>query len=305
MSTMYVARFGVRTPSNVRRVLVLGASGLIGHQVYLRLKSLDQFKVLGQGFKRNLSGELISVDARKEAVFFDELRKVAPDYIINCIGLLIDAAAMDPKQAIYLNALFPHQLEQFCNAENAKLIHISTDCVFSGDKLGEPYIENSVRDATSVYGRTKGLGEIISEVHLTLRTSVVGPEISNEGDELFNWFMKQNNRIKGYTGAVWSGVTTDRLACAVEWAINEDITGLYHVTNNQKISKYDLLNLFKKYTGKDIQIDQVIGTVTDKHFIDTRRLIAFQLPDYDEMIAQMVNGVLQRKSLYGHYNLSV
>ena len=304
MSTMYVVRFGVRMSSNVRRVLVLGASGLIGHQVYFRLKSLDQFKVLGQGFTRNLLGELIAVDAREEGVFFDELRKADPDYIINCIGLLIDAAAADPKQAIYLNALFPHQLEQFCNVENAKLIHISTDCVFSGDKLGEPYIETSLRDANSVYGRAKGLGEIISEVHLTLRTSVVGPEISNEGDELFNWFMKQNSRIKGYTGAVWSGVTTEQLARAVEWAIKEDVTGLYHVTNNQKITKYELLNLFKKYTGKDIQIDKVVGTVTDKHFIDTRKLIEFQLPDYDEMIAQMVNGILRRKSLYGHYNLS-
>ena len=119
---------------------------------------------------------------------------------------------------------------------NAKLIHNSTDCVFSGEK-GTSYIETDEKDGNGVYAKTKGIGEVISDKHLTIRTSVVGPELKSDGEELFHWFMTQSGTISGYTRAIWSGVTTLELAKAVLWSIENKITGLYHITNNDSICK--------------------------------------------------------------------
>ena len=175
-------------------------------------------------------------------------------------------------------------------------------CVFSGEK-GISYIETDEKDGNGVYAKTKGIGEVISDKHLTLRTSVVGPELKSDGEELFHWFMTQSGNISGYTRAIWSGVSTLELAKAVLWSIENKITGPYHITNNDSICKYDLLKLFKKYTGKEINILPIDGKGVDKSFIDTRKLIDYKIPSYEQMVVEMTNLIRSNKVLYSQYTV--
>lgn len=284
------------------KVLILGSSGLIGHQVYNYLKGNCNYELINFSNTHKLNKKTILLDATKIDVFLNSIINVNPKFIINCIGTLINESNADPGLAILLNALLPHKLVSVANHINAKLIHMSTDCVFSGDKK-QPYFESDYKDGRDVYAKTKGLGEIISNKHLTLRTSVVGPEIKSSGGELFNWFMSQEGVIKGFTNSIWSGVTTLELAKAINWSIENNITGLYHVTNNQSISKYELLSLFKKHTKKPIDIIQKGDFRNNKAFIDTRRLIDYEIPSYDEMILEMTNLISANKLHYPHYSL--
>ena len=282
------------------KVLVLGSTGLIGHQVYNYLAKTDNYEMYNITYRKKLNDETILCDVRNQDEFIELVKSISPDVIINCIGILIEGANVDPENAIFINAYFPHRLMSLANKLNSKLIHISTDCVFSGEKE-MPYIEEDFKDGKDIYAKSKGLGEIINENHLTLRTSVIGPEIKTDGEELFHWFMSQSDDINGYTGAIWSGVTTMILAKTVCWAIEEKITGLYHVTNNTSINKYDLLNLIRKYTKKEIDIIPVLGKESDKSFIDTRKQIDFTIPSYDKMIKEMVELMGNKKRLYSQY----
>jgi len=283
-------------------VLVLGSAGLIGHSVYNYLKDCDNYELHNISYRNKIQKDSILINARDEKNFIDKITSIKPNYIINCIGILNNRSDVDPENAIFLNSYLPHRLTRLADKINAKLIHISTDCVFSGNKK-EPYIETDKKDGVGIYAITKGLGEIISDTHLTLRTSVVGPELKKNGTELFHWFMGQSGEIPGYTKAIWSGVTTSELSKAVKWSIDNNITGLYHVTNNLSISKYDLLKLFKKYTKKSINIKPFTGKDTDKSFIDTRLLINYKIPSYDQMISDMVALIANKASLYSQYKV--
>lgn len=284
------------------KVLVLGSTGLIGHQVFRYLQSTGKYDLHDFVYRKKLREGSLILDARDEERFFRAIKDISPNFIVNCIGILINAARDKLENAIFLNAYMPHRLARLADSLDAKLIHISTDCVFSGDK-GIPYLEDDYKDGSGNYAKTKGLGEIISKNHLTLRTSVVGPELKNNGEELFHWFMNQSGTISGYTKSIWSGVTTIELARAVECSIRRDITGLHHVTNNSSINKYDLLNLFQKHTGRDINISPVDGKKADKSLIDTRKLLDFQIPSYDLMVSEMVELIRNNKSLYSQYGL--
>jgi len=285
-----------------KKVLILGSSGLIGHQVYNYLKDNSDFSLSNISYKRKLNSDTILLDARSEQNFFDHIRRIQPNYIVNCIGILITEAKQDSESTIFLNAHLPHRLEELANKINSKLIHMSTDCVFSGKKKS-PYLETDERDGKDNYAKTKALGEVTSENHLTVRTSVVGPEIINGSEELFHWFMNQSGVIEGFTKAIWSGVTTIELAKAIKWFIDNDTTGLYHLTNGIPINKYDLLHLFKNYTNKNIEILKVDGSDINKSFIDTRKEINYLLPTYNQMISDMVTFIKNNRTLYGHYNL--
>ena len=284
------------------KVLVLGSAGLIGHQVYNYLKDSDNYELYNISCRNKIQDDTILLNARDEQAFIDKITNVSPQYIVNCIGILINGSDADPENAIFLNSYMPHRLAKLADTIDAKLIHISTDCVFSGDKK-EPYTETDEKDGRGVYAKTKGLGEVINDKHLTLRTSVVGPELKNDGEELFHWFMNQSNSISGFTKAIWSGVTTVELAKAVKWSIDNNITGLYHVTNNLSISKYGLLQLFQKYTKKDINIEPFDGKNVDKNFIDTRLLMNYEIPSYDQMISNMVDLIANNRELYSQYKV--
>lgn len=248
-----------------KKVLVLGSTGMLGHQVVNYLSQFDEYEVVDISYRNKLRDSTIILDVTNRDLLEKTIVDIKPNFIVNCIGVLINGANSDIANAIYL----PHQLKNISENINAKLIHISTDCVFSGQR--GKYVESDERDGKDTYAKTKGLGEVIDNKHVTLRTSIIGLELKTNGEGLFHWFMNQSGSINGFTKAIWSGVTTIELAKAVKWAIENDITGLYHVTNNKDINKYDLLNLFKKYTQKDIVINQVDGKKVDKSFIDTRK----------------------------------
>jgi dTDP-4-dehydrorhamnose reductase len=284
------------------RVLILGSAGLIGHQVHNYLKGNEGYELHNIAYRNKLQENTILIDARDENNLIKQIASIKPQYIVNCIGILIGGSNKDPENAVFLNAYMPHRLARLADEIDAKLIHISTDCVFSGDKK-EPYIETDEKDGIGVYAKSKGLGEVVNNKHLTLRTSVVGPELKTDGEELFHWFMNQQGDISGFTKAIWSGVTTIELAKAVKWSIDNDITGLYHVTNNTSINKHELLKLFQKHTKKDVNIKPVDGNNVDKSFVDTRLLMNYQIPSYDEMITEMVEMMIVNKSLYSQYEV--
>ena len=275
---------------------------MIGHQVFNYLKVNSVFELYNVSFRKKLQDDSFLLDARSEDILVKYIESISPNYIINCVGVLINSSNRDPENAIFLNSYLPHRLSRLADVINAKLIHTSTDCVFSGEK-GTSYIETDEKDGKGVYAKTKGIGEVISDKHLTIRTSAMGPELKSDGEELFHWFMTQSGNISGYTRAIWSGVSTLELAKAVLWSIENKITGLYHITNNDSICKYDLLKLFKKYTGKEIDIFPIDGKAVDKSFIDTRKLIDYKIPSYEQMVVEMTSLIRSNKVLYSQYTV--
>ena len=281
-----------------KRVLVFGSTGMLGHQVVNYFLQFDDYKIIDISFRNKFREETIILDVTNKKLLEDTIFEIKPDYIINCIGVLIGGANSNTANAIYINAYLPHQLKDIAANINAKLIHISTDCVFSGKKGN--YVETDERDGKDTYAKTKILGEVIDDSNITLRTSIIGLELKTNGEGLFHWFMNQSGTINGFTKAIWSGVTTFELARAIKWAIENDITGLYHVTNNKSINKNNLLKLFKKYTKKDIDIIAVDGKKVNKSFVDTRTEINYEISDYDNMVKDMVNEIAEN-DLYKQY----
>jgi dTDP-4-dehydrorhamnose reductase len=288
--------------TNKKKVLVLGGSGMIGHVIYSYLNGFKDYEIIALAGSRKYNEFTTILDVRNIDSFELYIKNNKPDIVINCIGLLIEDSNNKIKDSIYLNAYFPHYLKEMGLINNFKLIHISTDCVFSGYK-NKSYVENDIKDGETIYAKTKGLGEIIDDKNLTLRTSVIGPELKFDGNELFNWFMNQQTKIFGYTNAFWSGITSMELGFAVKWSIENNITGLYNLTNGKKISKYELLKLFNKHTQKNILIKPTKTISSDKSFTDTRKLLDYQIPSYDLMVKNLVDYIQQNKNHYPHYIL--
>lgn len=202
--------------------------------------------------------------------------------------ILNEHATNNPLLAFQVNSLLSHQLVKLSERHHGKLIHISTDCVFSGLK-GE-YTEDDFPDGTSVYSQSKQLGEIISDKHLTIRTSIIGPELKEDGIGLFLWFMKQTGKVKGYKNVFWNGVTTLELAKATEEMIKHQITGLYHLGSKQKISKYSLLKLIQGVFEKnDVEIISDHAVVLDRTIKNTRTDFQYDIPDYKQMLIALKN----------------
>lgn len=273
----------------MKKILIIGSKGMAGHMIKKYLISRNKYDVYSTfRLKKDeiLNDKEFDLDAFDTNKLKEILEKVKPDFIINCIGILNQFAEENPDIAIYVNGYFPHFLDRLSGEYNYKLIHITTDCVFSGKKGN--YIENDFRDADSYYGRSKAIGEVNNNRTLTFRTSIIGPDINENGIGLFNWFMKQSGEINGYSSVFWSGVTTLELAKAIEASFEQNISGIYHLTNNEKISKYELLKLFAEYTGKEIKINKYEDYYSDKSLIDTRKEFDYTVPSYEEMVKEMV-----------------
>ncbi|WP_411029400.1 dTDP-4-dehydrorhamnose reductase family protein [Spongiimicrobium sp. 3-5] len=282
------------------KILIFGITGMAGHVIFKYLSDLGNYHIVGTSFRRKFNEDTILLDITD----FHEVKKVIertkPRYVINAIGVLIKGSQHSASNAILVNSYFPHFLEQSCKLIGAKLIHISTDCVFSGNDYGN-YKEDSFRDGDDVYARSKALGEIINDSNLTIRTSIIGPELKGNGEGLFHWFMKQDGEIGGYANAFWSGVTTLELAKGIHRSILNDITGIFHLTNNTKISKYKLLRLFKDiWQKKTVTINKVENKIKDKSFINTRYpefTVAFS---YKEMLIEQREFMLQNKEKFNY-----
>ena len=220
----------------MKKVLLFGATGMAGHVTYYYLRSTGKYDISNVVYRTPLTEDSIVVDVTNRDAVADVVHRVHPEIIINCIGILIKGSKEHPDNAILINAYFPHLLKRLSDEVGAKLIHISTDCVFSGKKGN--YTEDDFRDADDVYGRSKALGEIINDKDLTIRTSIIGPELKNNGEGLFHWFMHQSGKIRGFRTAVWGGVTTLELAKAIDYALDSGTTGLVHLSNGIGISNF-------------------------------------------------------------------
>ena len=274
------------------KVLVLGAEGMLGHVVKLYFQERGHSV---KGTSRSDNGDFY-FDATKNINEFESfINEFKPDVAINCIGILNKVAEENKSLAVFINSYLPHYIDEVCAKNKIKFIHISTDCVFDGKK-GE-YTEDSFKDATNFYGQSKGLGEINNETNLTLRTSIVGPDINKNGIGLFQWFMNQESETNGFNKVVWTGVTTIELAKCIEKAIDNNLTGLRHAVNNEKIDKYSLLSLFKKHFNKNIIINRKSDYVSDKSLKRTTDF-DFNIPSYDQMIKDMSDWVTAHESLY-------
>ncbi len=279
------------------RVLVLGSDGMLGHILTNYLQKNSDFQIFNLS-KKNINNNQnhFICDINHKESFLKICDKIRPDLIINCIGVLIKKSKSSSKDAIYINAYFPNFLDEISKKNEFKLIHISTDCVFSG-KTGN-YSETSIKDSYDIYGLTKSLGEINSSNHLTIRTSIIGPELKKNGEGLFNWFINQSGKTKGYTNAIWSGVTTLELSKAILFSILNDITGIWNLSSEQPISKYDLLSKIKnQFNLHKIKLIKDDNLIINKSLISNRK-ISYIVPSYDGMINELFNYVSDNKNIY-------
>lgn len=273
------------------RILVLGKNGMLGHVVY------NHFKENGYTVYGTTQTTDIVWDAYENLEGIEDIIKdVKPDAVINCIGILNQVCEVNKPLAVKLNSLLPHYIDSLSEKYNFKFVHVSTDCVFEGT-TGK-YDETIPSDATSFYGRSKALGEIRNDRSVTLRTSIVGPDSNPKGIGLFQWFMKQENEVGGYSKVIWTGVTTIELAKQIEVAIKNNLTGLNHVVNNDFISKKDLLGLFKESFNKDIVINDNDTVVSEKTLVRTDKSYNFEVPSYKQMVEEMRTWVDNHKELY-------
>ncbi|MHA1725125.1 MAG: dTDP-4-dehydrorhamnose reductase family protein [Promethearchaeota archaeon] len=269
----------------MKKILIFGSTGMAGHVITRYFKSLNKYEIFNSSRSRlDEDTHVIDVLNNREDIinFIERLR---PDIIINCIGVLIRESELYPDQAIYINSYFPRFLENLGKKSQFKLIHLSTDCVFSGERGN--YSETDIKDGKTMYARTKSLGEVINKKDLTIRTSIIGPELKSRGEGLFHWFFNQKNEIKGYNKVYWTGITTLELAKAIDAAVEEDLSGLYHLVPNNKISKHELLNLIKKIWNLPIKIIKSDVPVSDKSLINTRTDFSYNIPDYEDMLREL------------------
>lgn len=284
------------------KILVLGCNGMAGHLISLYFKEKGHEV---EGFARQQSQLLDSTiigDASDMALIKKVIEEGNYDAIINCIGLLNQFAENNKAMAVLLNGYLPHYLVELTKDSKTRIIHMSTDCVFAGND--GPYFEDTLPNGASFYDRSKAMGEFNNDKDLTFRNSIIGPDIKASGIGLFNWFMKQEGPIGGYTGAIWTGVTTYTLAQAMEAALKENLTGLYNLVNNTSINKFDLCSLFNKYfRAGEVEINPNDKLMLDKTLKCTRTDFSFRVPSYEQQIKEMREWVISHKEMYNHYKI--
>ena len=279
------------------KVLVVGASGMIGSTVFRVMIEKNDWQVFGtvrdesvkRFFSASISERLIAdVDVEHSDSLVKLLDQMRPDVVVNCAGLTKHKpAADDPLVSIPINTLMPHRLSGLCKLVGARLIHVSTDCVFSGEKGG--YVEEDFPDARDVYGKSKALGEVNEHHTVTLRTSTIGHELQSQFG-LLDWFLSQEVRCKGYSRAIFSGLPTVVFAQVVRDIVipNKELSGLYHVAA-KPINKFDLLHLIASVYGKSIDIVPDDKLVIDRSLDANRFRLAtgYEALEWPELIKLM------------------
>lgn len=278
------------------KILVLGATGMLGHTllevlaeslevtgtVRARTSEYSVHPILG---KHPLIG---NVQIENSDTLISVIDSVRPDVVVNCTGIIKQLqAAKDPLISITINALIPHRIAHICSTAGVRMIHISTDCVFSGKK--GHYNENDVSDAEDLYGRTKYLGEVTYPHCVTLRTSIIGHELKG-GLGLIDWFLAQKEKARGYTRAIYTGFPTVEMAEIIKDYVlpNKELKGLYHVSSDP-ISKYELLRMVAEHYGKEIEIEP-----NDEFFCDRsmdseifQSASGYRPPSWPELVERM------------------
>ena len=272
----------------MKNILVIGIKGMAGHVIFKKLKKSGKYNVYGLARNIEQSENIFNLDVSRT----DELKTIISennfDVIINAIGILNKDAEDHPEKAVWFNSYFPHYLEHITKETTTKVIHISTDCVFNGKKGG--YTENDVKDGVGFYAQSKALGEIDNGKDLTIRTSIIGPELNKNGIGLFHWFMSvpKNSVVGGYTGAFWSGLTTIELANVIMHILEHNISGLIQIAPQEKIDKYSLLKLFNEiFRNNLITVNPNDDYKVDKSLISIRKDFNYKVPQYAQMLKEM------------------
>ncbi len=291
------------------KVLILGADGMIGHKIYQSLSNngLDLI-VSSRKEKDNLNIDFTDSSLFVFDIFKDNievfLKFYKPDFIINCIGITTRRFGnIDIDKIHYCNSNLPHALSKWVEKNNSKLIHFSTDCVFSGTNGN--YEEESLTDATDVYGASKAEGEVLnSDNTLTIRTSMIGREVYNH-TELLEWVLSRNNKeINGYVKAIYSGVTTCWMGEVITKIIKENIhlSGLYNISSSP-ISKYDLITMICNIFNLNIKINQNHDFSSNKSLISTKFFERTQIdkPNWETMLINLKKDSQINNHLYKSY----
>lgn len=293
-----------------QKVLILGCTGMLGHTLLNCLSKLDNLDVYATArtkvgissgwFPPEILGKIRGgVDADNFDTVVRALDLIRPDVVINCIGLIKQLPiANDPLSAITINSQLPHRISLLCYTAGARMIHISTDCVFNGSKGS--YKESDPSDATDLYGRTKFLGEVDYPHCLTLRTSIIGHELKGKYG-LVEWFLAQQGKVRGFTNAIYTGFPTIELARIISDIVipAPDLRGVYHLSTDP-ISKFDLLKMIAKKYNKNIEIEPYNDYYLDRSLDSSefRRLTGYVPPSWTELVEMMYQNYLD----FGYLN---
>ena len=270
------------------KVLVIGSNGMAGHVVtaYLKEKGYDVTTMAREDADICLDIE----NTDKLNKFFKWLLNATRrdfDFVINCVGVLIGEANANPTRASYVNAFFPHYLEEAYSGTNTRIVHLSTDCVFDGKK-GDRYLEDDIHTEMNFYGRSKSLGEINNEKDITFRMSIIGPEKKKDGTGLMNWFMTTDQEVTGWDNAFWNGLTTLELAkCIDNYMQKPDISGIHHLTiDSNEISKYDLLVKISEHFKLNKPVKKGNGPKPVNKILKNSRQ-QFKINNYDTQLKEL------------------
>jgi dTDP-4-dehydrorhamnose reductase len=286
------------------RILIFGGDGMLGHRLLASWRERHEVWVTlrqdAAAYERHadLFAEkvIFDLDVRRPQGIVDAVAAARPDAVVNAVGLVKQRpGAKEVIPSLEVNALFPHRLAQVCATAGARMIHLSTDCVFSGRKGG--YVETDPPDAEDLYGRSKLLGEVDEPHCLTLRTSMIGLELGRQGG-LVEWFLAQRGRIEGFRRAIFSGLTTAELARAIEHFLVQqpELGGLWHLSSSP-IAKYDLLAKLSQRLGRtDVEIVPDDEVVCDRT-LDSRALqrkTTYRVPSWDLMLDELATDIRRR-----------
>ena len=282
------------------KYFIIDCNGMAGHMIsaYLHENGNDV-----TGFARKDLGHLKTIcgDVRNEKLLKEIIVSENYDIIVNCVGILNKSAEENKPEAVFVNGYLPHFLADVTKNIKTRIIHLSTNCVFSGEKKGG-HTEHDLRDGTGFYARSKAIGELDDNKNLTIRSSIVGPDLNPEGIGLLNWFMMQKGTVNGYSNVIWNGQTSLQYAKTVEFAAKSGICGIYNAVPGSTISKCDLLGLFNKYfKDNSINIVPCDSPMSDMSLVNTRKDIDYCIPDYEKMVAESAKWMSAHKQMYPHY----
>jgi len=291
------------------KILILGATGMLGHVLLREFHKNSKYDLIGtvrdindtkKYFPAELAEKIIpNIDALKPEIIKDLISKLKPDVVINCIGIIKQLPnANDAVTTIAINALLPHQIASYCKEAGARMIHVSTDCIFDGVKGN--YTEQDTSNAKDLYGKTKALGEVNYDHCLTLRTSMIGHEIKGKY-ELIEWFFAQTGKIKGFKHAIYTGLPTIEIARLLDTVVIPDpsLKGLYQVSS-QPISKYELLKLVAKIYSKTIEIEPDDNFKCDRSLNGNvfEQKTNYTAPDWETLVKNMYDDYKANQEFY-------
>ena len=286
------------------RILILGGDGMLGHQllkhfsvnhqasVTLR-QDEDQYRHYGLF---NQTNAYYGIDVRSFGLLAEVFAEFQPDAVINAVGIVKQrSSSKESIPSIELNALLPHKLTLLCKMAGARLVHMGTDCVFSGKKGN--YVESDMPDATDLYGRTKLLGELSDSHCVTLRTSIIGLELARK-KSLVEWYLAQRGEIKGFKKAIYSGFTTIEMARIIEFVLLDcpSLHGVWHAAP-KPINKYDLLNMLTKALARnDIVLKPEVDFVCDRSLLADAFIkeTGYRPPEWEAMIDELASEIKHR-----------